>query len=571
MIAIQIRGELLSLSDDTSISIQLDNPLFIEDADILPGTYTLPFTCDLDDHSRRLLNYPDRKDIRSYTAKIEGCSLLVDGKPLLKGTLLVLSSSGNQARLSLIINDYTQYENLYIHELPNLGVIGWIGTTQLQALMLATAQNPENHNVVFTPVYNDEYIEDNGAKANDEQGQFENYWGHRVQNEWNIETNAFYGGITTTPFVKLWWIIDRMIFHFGFTFLDLFFGTEPALKKLYLYNNQSVASVTSTGTFTVNPGVDVNFNLNKYLPSVKCMDLLKMIRATFFVGIIYTPFRKQLKIVKYADVYESVPRHDWTPYMSYEYENSIIDIKPKAIGYDDDSVSDGLFADYNYSKRDIDGTYMIENNQTINAAKRILSMKFQRINYTDGAIDPVLSKLVPLYNTSRAFFDYVLQAYSYKYVSIPMIKQLGNLKYRWEGNTITQEGNVCPVRLIAYRGLYTGYGNRSVNTTPTYPYATAGQHGPELASGAHIPLSDEFSLLYNGSNGIYERRAKQYIESLSKNILKAKLNLRLQDILQYNYDDKVRIEGNNYLVKSMNISISKSGLSPTEVVLVRTS
>ena len=579
MLAFEINGQLLPVDDNTSISMEMVSSIFIEDGDILPGSYSFPFTVLLDNDARQILRHPDRIDLYKNYPEFDNVLLYVDGKPVFLGKIYLLSANETTAKMSFVVNEFKKLEDINIRELTNLGEVTWNSSAALISMMDDSTIHPENHNIVFCPVFNPDYFDD--AQKDAVNPDYDEWWQQRVQNYWSIYTTAFeYGDkkLAITPFVKLHHLYVKIFEYFNFNLVDAFFDIEQDYKRVYLYSNKSVNAVNDNYNSVVPfvNGLNVtSHSLTKFLPNIKCIDLIKRIRATFFLAVLPNPFKKQVKVMRYSDILAAPIRHDWTEKMLTEYENTSQNVLPKEFGYE--PTEDGFFADFNTDKPDADAPYSIERNAHYEEtsfsnpfSEAIYSMNFKRIKFPEGILDPYLSKLAPLYNTFPGLWKQYFGTFAYHYPNLPMIKQRGHIKFKY-GTEIFNQESESDIRLLFYRGRFNGA--RSFNegsTVVTYPYATPGEHSPEQADGSYLPLADANSLLWNGPKGIYERRAKQYIDTLQyQKQLKCKLALSVADIINFRYEDKVRIRGNNFLVKSLRVTFSKSGIAPVEAVLIR--
>lgn len=570
MIAFNINGEILSADDASSLSIELINPLFI-DNEVFPGSYTFPFNIELDNDTNRILNYPSRQDTFKNYPNFENVVLLIDGKPLYIGKFYVIEADEKLAKCSFIVNEFEKLKDKKISEL-NLGLLPDFSTNQeVLDYMLQTILQPVNHPISFFPVFNPDYFDESDRVAtlnSDEQWYYE-----RTQNYWTIDQSLYNNRfkydpdscIAVTPFVKAKLIWDKIFEEFGYNKIDNFFPVNVELERLYMYSNKSMNTVNTNGNNTL---IDCEKNIAYYLPDMKCIDFIKQVRNTFFLGIMPNSFRKNVTITPLKDILSSSVKKDWSDKILVNPINYNVNSLHKSYGYDVSSysqVSDKLTSG--------DFPYVIEVNANYSEpifnnpfSPGYYSLKFLTIiSSFNAAKDSYISKLSSLLNVFPGLWKNFFGALSYHYPNVPFIYQRGDISFKFGTDDKKEyKTKLDKTHLLFYRGIYDGNRSWVENSDPVwYPYATAGEHGPETTTG-YIELPDEYSLLWNGTKGLFEKWAKEYVGILEKQKgIKCNLDLNLVDLLNYRFDDKIKIRSNNYLMKTMRISITKNGIQPT--------
>ena len=661
MIHFDVNGSVLSVQDDTTISMELINPIFISDSDVIPGSYSLPFNVLNSSDNRKVLSYPDRVDRQNSITEWSDVTLYFDGKPILNGKLYLLKSSLETSSMTFIVNEFKGMSEVYLKDLDDLEKRNYEDKEEILAEMKDTAVFPENYNFATFPVLNPAFIDDEwaGELLNQVDGQnpqtgdiWQNYndvtlyeifngfefvdldgdllnesrWKRMFQNYWNRDTLEFEHddqAVIVTPFVKVHYLVQKIFDHFDYRFLDGFFTTE--LKRLYLYNinsingvdidtNENVLALKDTYDSNGEPiGTELAIDLAENLPNAKALDLLKGIRSLFFITTVANPFKKTVKLVPIKEVIKGKVIFDWSSVVLVGYEDDVSDNLPKTFGYDVDS-SDKMFELDENIKVKQNMVYEEESNNWINGWPQLFAgynqmarafMEFLDIE-TTGTKEPYLVKLIPLLNYCPQWIYSKILGYEWPldylpYPNAPIALIPGNITYVHNEAKITPPKNddgsdntfgyvskntsndYSGLRLLFYRGVLQGRIYRyppgiviETDFLVQYPYASPTAFGPIQSrtisppSNSYTPLPDDYSLLWNGDKGINDSWAKEYIDSLTfKSAVTYSLMLKLADIINFSFENKVRVHSNNYLVKSLTISFTKKGLQPTVATLVR--
>ncbi|NJO92112.1 MAG: hypothetical protein HC831_26425 [Chloroflexia bacterium] len=119
MYGLRINSAFLDLLPESSISLELNNPIFADD--IIPGSFSLPFDLPLTDRNRQVLGYPELLNLSGRPAvKIRNVELWILGIPWRSGELILRGfQNGNyrtnfQTDTSLLAE---KFNNLNLREL----------------------------------------------------------------------------------------------------------------------------------------------------------------------------------------------------------------------------------------------------------------------------------------------------------------------------------------------------------------------------------------------------------------------------------------------------------------------
>jgi len=109
MIGIRIDNTFLDLYGNTSITFDLNTPVFLgEDVEVLPGSFSFPINLPATTRNVRTLGYPQVEDNEDRFRIDEPCEVLVDGNVLFRGRLTVRSASFKTIRIYILINERSQ-------------------------------------------------------------------------------------------------------------------------------------------------------------------------------------------------------------------------------------------------------------------------------------------------------------------------------------------------------------------------------------------------------------------------------------------------------------------------------
>lgn len=568
MIKVTVEGVALDLNADTSISYTLNNSVFTSsDTSQLPGSYSFPFTVPVTGHNLKVLKHPNL--VTAATKYQAGeCEIYFGGTLLFSGTLTVQSSDRRSISLYVVSAQVTDIKKTKLSDLPLGGARAIGNKAALLAHAKETAQNPLDYDYVFFPILNQNFIENKSSKIF--------YW---FQNYWNSATEEFElddDKPIFMPFIRLEYLLSELLAQTGFFFVNEFQDTDE-LKNLVVYNNYSMYS---------QDGVSGSINLSNHVSQTNCSDFLKKVSAVFCLGIFTDFLSKKIRLVPLKKVLSRPAESDWTYFAEYEYQipNTERDT-PENLCYAEDD-RDGRFA---YLRSLVKPTVFttVQTFAEIFAAPGTYYVVATHAYWLRGARTEFLYTTLGCMpqdsevdlgiktrnrnsepNNLEATFAPLLDAHGYSivaphtYTRLPRIDQPGTVEYI-DDQTDTgadiwkEQKSDCPDRFTIYRG-YTedGSGNN-------YPYASGLPYGP---------LSDtigEVSLRWDGEYGIYLEWWREWHQLIrdGKTVVR-KFNLNLYSITNFQFDKKVRVDNMDYIVKSLKINITMTGISPTEATML---
>jgi len=548
------------MPDGATISFDLVSPVYFgDDTDIIPGSYSFPFNIPLDDHNRRVLNFPERLDNDDTLLKDEPAELWNDGRLLFPGLATVKATTSTTAKMYLIVNPLAQLKDKKLNEFELQSVDVGESNDDVIAHMNDTALNPEDHNYIFFPVWNPIFFEGLEDDPDYSMTKFINFY---LQSEESFEFQVDFNN-AWVPFVKLNYLLESAIESISYSFENLW-QTTTELNRLVLYNNYSII-----GEVHLNTTIDLNNHVN---PDTDFTELFKKICRLFCLAPFTNFFSKTIRLIPLRDLLSKSPKYNWTSKAAYDYEKSESVNYPVIFSYSDmlsTAASDtyrGNQTDYDYRVQDL-----ISWTPPAPVQRAIV------YHYPDDALWKYDTDITPSLQFIQSFmpgydtgidgeYDYesALQTMIITTMtpnantSTWLVPQLG------EAGSYLEVINPYQDRLIFYRGM-----QYFRNGIQQYPMASNNIYG---ASSTSEEISGfEYSLLWDDDQGLYNQWWKDWLEMLQdKRDVTIKLNLSETDIINFNFDEKIRIGNQNFFVKKLSVTLTQNGFKPVTAELVST-
>lgn len=563
----KVNGDYLDLLPGSSVSFVRNTELWVTgDPTFNEGNYTFPVDVPLNAKNKRLLRWPDRIDNARPLEKIEDCTLYIGagksvGVPVFWGSLYIKESGPNRAKLFMTTEGLNTKKDLKFSDV-NIGEYRIPAPLPLQGLMTATCNNPLDYDFVFFPV------------ANQSTDVVINYQNWNYQNNWVIPAGdpLFRNNRAITPFLRLEVLLKKVAEALGYNLIDNWLLHEEQ-RLICVYNNKSINSAESFYYDIIR--------YNEHVPTdMSLTDFLVKIAKWQFIGLFVDNIAKTITLQPYADVIKGDAAHNWTARTLVDYTLKLDSTLPKEIGYGRDS-SDAYFSN-NYASDEAtleDGAVLVDRfnrmppptpvnaipgyylnhidksirfRNTDNKGWSIVQHIFKSIELNSQGID-YFSEVIPLFDHQEDFSD----RHSMPRADITPTMEFEKKDENDDWVRDDKTNKLTNIRTTIFRGF------RTVNNHP-YPYANSSAYDPTNEAETF-----EHSLHYDGERGIYNRYGKEWVEFMKmKKIVNRRINLRLQDILNFREWEKVRIDNMNYFVKSLKITVTQNGIQPTECELV---
>ena len=554
-----------------SLAWELNNLVFSNsDSTKLPGSFSFPFEFPNTQRNQQLLGYPSRID-NADTFLVDGAiEFTFDASVLFRGTLRLISASSQSVRASVIVNPLSTLKTVPLNTLDMGGDRTFASEAALLSHAKDTTTDPLDYDYIFFPVYNLAFLDHETSEK------------QRWMNWYNAETPAFEPSTDAPgfmPFVRLEYVLEQMFAEEAYTFVNAWQTTDE-LRNIVLYNHKSLFN---------DGALETTFDLQSHVPKDKSTDVLRKIMGLFCLGLFYNPWAKVLRLVPLRDLITKAPAHNWTAKLVSEmvirHDHSDV---PEIFQYEpleDDAIVE------RYTKKNrpdtiidtvdnmalldatiIGGVYYVKSEHSYwlrfigggGSPRGFLWSDFLPAPSEAGS--PVFeSDLQPLYDIQVPFIHGKATADSWM-LRAPVIEQSGTITYDWTpsgGSPETYEQtNDNPLRLTIYRGLksgspYAGYSDYDI------PFASASPYRPGAGT------LGEVSLRWEGTYGLYEKWWKGWnnMQRTGKTV-SASLLLTIPDLLNFSFDQKVRIQNQDFLITKIRVNLTPAGLAPVEVEMV---
>lgn len=571
MIGIRYKDNFLDVSPGAVLNWEMNNLLFsTSDSTKINGAFSFPFELPATAHNRALLGFPDRIDNANVFIQDVSIQVTYDSQAVFVGTLKVTDASSGKIEAYIVINPLLELKQTPLDEIDLGGDRIFGSAYELKADALASANAPLDYDYIYFPVYNLGFLDNETSPK------------QRWLNWFDADHGAVFYPSTSAPgfmpFIRLEYLLQQVFSGQEYAFINLWQITDE-LRSIVLFNNHTIFNSGS---------LDLTINLKNHVPKTQANELIKKIMAMFNLGLFYNPFTKVLRLVPLRSIINKAPAHDWTSKalsgMSIKSDNAGT---PEIFQYkklEDDNIQER----YTTFARPVTIIDTVENLPLLDAASvegmyYVISEASYWWHDLSGGIFRTLmwgnffaapeetakrifeTDMQPLYDVHVTFVHGAATVDTWM-LRAPVLEAPGTIKYTYTppggDPTDVEQSNENPLRLTIYRGFaygtpYPGYSTRQV------PYASSTPYGP--GSGIY----GEISLRWEGVYGLYETWWKQWHQMLlyGKNVT-IRLHLSIADLVSFNFEQKIRIQNMDFLVKRLRISLTPRGLAPVEAELV---
>jgi hypothetical protein len=586
MFGIQFKNKFLDLYPKTALSFDLRNPAYFgEDVEVIQESFMFTTSVPMTALNRRLLVNPNRLDNASFLLTNEECSVYCEGIETFRGLLTVRSSTSVSAEVFVKVNTISVLKELLLSELDH-DTINLDKMNIPLSYLTNSCFRPELYDFICFPVWNQNFYDEPDTNIFD-ASSYQNRWTSQGPGGSIIVRNLAIGEKSPiTPFLKVSYLLKKMAQTTGFI-LSNNWQVNRELKNLCAYNNRSIVRYHQDGTFDA---FDNLLEFKNHVSKVKSSDYLKNLARLFNLGIYVNFFDKSMDVVPNETLLAQAPRHDWTRRVLSDHTKTEAFNFPSRFGY---STTPSVLPDVTKLTRfptaaqystSPEGLYLNDVN----------SRYYHAPDDVQGPLIAVeLNNFVKISDNDKNVFNSPLQTLPNSRIfmgdmgvcTAPGIKQKGTYKikdaeeseagfedkllfYRgfadfrdYQGRRLSpNDGSFFPLAssesetITGYR-IKTGWDSSVVVNTHTHP-----QYAPELA---------DYTLSWNGRKGLYARWWAAWHTMLQqKRDVKLTVGLSTKEVRNFNFQHKVRIKNREYLVKRLRVTLTESGVSPSEVELV---
>ena len=595
MLAIEVDGEFLDLAE-ARVRLKLVSQVFSRD--FIAQGYSYPFSLPWTPTNARLLNHIDRITNVASAAPVVG-RLWLGGLPWRPCELVFRSF-----KAGIYDVDLRTPEDQLILDLKGqtLQDLDYGGSYSMDPGLLPSKADFDNlfhahtgdidaTDFIFAPVRNTRRFGGrNGAYLNFDPDDpvytgfnlpdpYVNYYNAEQPEDWfyyNTDPDMGVFFHEYTPFFYLARICESMVEELGYTFQSDVMQEDEVRRQVIVSNMHIGLFVDTQGGIVSNPANDgyTSFEAKDALPNMTLYSFwVKLMRRYCAVASVRNGVFRFMSI---NSVLNSTDALDLTEYAAREYEYSI----QEQDGYALSLLTEPL------EKREEEPPLTREALlATVDAFADL------------AALTPVVGDIAFVSN-ENAYYQYSLSTSGDDWAFIsnnlyPLKSGEEELKldvgvaltrmYRGEDGANNDRSWLVPwfdqgmsdttadwhalgdnkcteLRLLYYRGL------QPDSEAETYPLLTNGTQdyaGDTIAGATHTER-------ISGTGGIYETWYSQWVTVLTQNrVVERKVRMPLHELLSFDFTRKVRIDGINYLVRTIDVELTTQGMGLATLDLVK--
>lgn len=565
MIGIQHNGNLFELKPGTNLTFELQNLVFSNsDSSKLPGSFSFPFSLPLTPLNRSLLGFPDRIDRASALLTKLDIQVLADGKELFPGVLTVREVSSGQAgeiRVDIVVNPLSSIKQIPLNELDLGGDRNLVDSAGVLADAKDTTTAPLDFDYVYFPIWNRDFLE---ADFNgDPRSWFQNFYNVTTQ-EFTVDDDH----PILMPFVRLEYLLNQIFANVDYTFQNRFQITDE-LRSICLYNNRSIWT---------DGGIETTINLKNHVSDTASSAFVRKIMGAFCLGLFYNTWSRTLKLIPLRDLISRSVKYNWTDKALVPHTIASNVEQPEIICWKEDET-DGTWKHYSkYIKPATNagsvtwadfiagpnGTYFIIDRHSYytKVPGRVL-FKHQTLGCAPLETGkPIFEAECPALWDAFLYGEGQSEFADAHYDLIPHCRIPGTVSYMatppggMDPESVAQDNDI-PDRITIYRGIAPNFDGDD------YPLASG------IPWDGEGTLLGDYSLRWDGQYGMYESWWIGWHTMLKQGKhITLPLALSITDILNFNFEDKIRIGNIDFFVEKLRITFTDTGLAPVEASLI---
>lgn len=559
-----VNGNSLDLGENAQISLKLQNPAYLgSGVGVIKGDFSFPFELPMTGVNRINLGFPDRMDNAERPRTDLPAELYVGPSLILSGVMNVLSASRTTAKVALINNPLSDLTKQTLDEL-DLGTLSVASEAELRALMKDTADNPTDHDFIFFPIHNGALREEVNFTPPPTVEQFQNAYNSGAQ-EFRTDQNI-------TPFLRTAVVLRKALEASGYTLADSLHANED-LARMVLVNNRTMRSENR---------LTLDLPLNLCVSNMKVSDLVKELARIFCLAPFSALGSNQITLQSLTGLVGAEPKADWSQYAGREYtrdnfnggvsryefpEGAYSDVYHYSFWEYDTKATTGLERDILDDNGDPivvpDGeVYYLQGRSALSQRKSLSegvvllplgSFGFIENEFGNEVVSP---NLYPA-QTNPVFF----YPTNFDRISLPTVSWSMAGVVEEDGTTFATTESV-QMQLSIYRG----YQNTKLGES--YPM---GSHNNYDSNFQRIPNS-LVSLNWEGTDGLYNKYWREWDGMLQRSgAVSRQFLLPIAELISFDFSHKVRVDNQNYFVRSLEFNVTNRGVSPAKADLLSVS
>lgn len=601
------KGKAYQLGEDAKLEVERTNPFFND-----YGETTSPLDIPASDYNRMILNYPDTFGLRE---KMVATNVSIeDGEYFAQCRQIILSAQhkGNISS-SFYINDgsfYSKIQNVKLKDIFKGEMIPGCTTVDECIAFCQSLVGGKNENFDIFPVLltddSGRDIEHNYKILNwggaigvprtasywryKEGGGYEYVTAHEMYSfVLNVNSPRFWGewewteyvneipisltkGYYISPFIRANYLLKRIFKYFGYDLKENFFTKTAPFNKMVVLNN------------VIDVLVNGHIRVEDLLPDVSVSDFLSVFRKKFLCEFVADEGTHTADIIFLKDAIDSKPVADLTrqvteePTLSYkaasDYKRVVLRSKYQADSDAEDSYDDikdmvsknsGAYfdnADGCFYKKGYSGNYSVK--VKIGGCSQSYDSGDDNIDTQDVEIPEMIPEVRTLQykeilDGETVIRDIDRQLYIGDYATLNSSMKVATE----DGEEASEATSTLPVMLafpyVASDGVVCG----TVTAYDTHLYSNVG-FGSHQGEQTPRKIFD-YSLVYNGEDGIYEKFYRQYDLLLRNSLQELKVKLLLSQSQKQNLPSyaKVVIRGVSFFFNKLKFTLGGKS-EPTE-------
>ncbi len=541
MLSLIVNDKQLDVSNDISITLKFSSPVFNE-----IGDYTYPFKLPATALNVSILGYKHRVENSLDPFQVFEAILQWNGVVILKGTLRILNAQSDlyEATLYMDKGDFVYRRKNWTLQDVDYGALSWETESERLSWMndIRNQYYPQKP-FCFPMIKNLTYFEE---LPEEPMLQYLNYY------HWN-NLQSLFNGVDRAVFVPMLYlrhVLTLVFMKLDYALDDSFFAMDPEFNALTLYNNVD-ANGTLTGLFNYDPTKIFN---NYHVPRMTMNDFFTALENFFNIRFFVNNITRIVKLISVDAIIKST---DAIPFSS-NVGSIITQIGTQIKGY---HLKMNMETDDEY------WTQMVASQSQI-----LDGIKAAVETFADLPIWPASPNGEIRYVKSEGVY-YILwdRAWTIIYLSSSTVAFHSEFIHRESDKSI--ETKFSTLMDNGTSPFDCAVGSSQSAWQETAPKLFFAKFHPRTGGGIDDErmfasnFSDNHSLFYNGPNGLFEKHFHAFFDyMMSAKIMKIPKQMTLVELNQLDFSRKYEINGNNYLLSEVQVTITNKGIQPATIL-----
>jgi hypothetical protein len=539
MLKLFINDQAADITNDISITLKFASPIFNK-----IGDYTYPFKLPATPLNVSILGFKHRIETAFDPFEIFSGTLEWNGVIVAKGTIRILKAQAEfyEATLFMDKGDFLFLrKNMTLQDI-DFGTMSF-GSLPLKMDYFNAGQQtiyPER-NFSLPQILNKSYYET--LPDHEQLWYFNYYYFGDLQYRWDLVDNT-----PLVPMLYLRYVLKMVFEKIGFTLDDDFFAMDPQYNSMVLYNNVN-ANCRNEAPFDYD--IDKVF-LSYHVPHMTLNDFLSGLESFFNLRFFVNNLTGVVKLVSVDKIIKSSDTVDFSSMVSDIYTEIGDPLKGFKLSMNIDSDDD------------------VASLQTATMDEMISNVKPSVESIADLPIWPNSpDNEIRFVRDTLTYF----MLYNHVWVSIPTWTNFGGLnQFIHAENDISMETKFSTLFNAPGELLECIVGNSMANwaaTTPKlffvkfHPFVSGIENSQKVYGSNR---TDSKYLFYSEDHGLYNQHFKAFLDfQMQAKTVKFIKQLTLLDLNQLDFSKKHTIDGNNYMLSTVQVTLTNQGFKPATI------